>query len=76
MRNEGIACGDDYCRGRPEVTRAQNLHKFGVPLGGARLESSQTMSVYKDGQAFCPYIILHFFKELTYSSTNVQKHMI
>lgn len=49
---------------------------LGVPLGGARLESSQTMSVYKDGQTFCPCIILHFFKELTYSSTNVQKHMI
>ena len=49
---------------------------LGVPLGGARLESSQTMPVYKDGRTFCPYIIPHFFKELTYSSTNVQKHMI
>lgn len=29
---------------------------LGVPLGGARLESSQTMSVYKDGRTFCPYI--------------------
>ena len=49
---------------------------LGVPLGGARLESSQTMPVYKDGRTFCPYIIPRFFKELTYSSTNVQKHMI
>ena len=49
---------------------------LGVPLGGARLESSQTMPVYKDVQIFCPCIIPHFFKELTYSSTNVQKHMI
>ena len=47
-----------------------------VPLGGARLESSQNMPVYKDGRTFSPCIILHFFKELTYSSTNVQKHMI
>ena len=49
---------------------------LGVPLGGARLELSQTMPVYKDGRPFCPCIIPHFFKELTYSSTNVQKHMI
>ena len=48
----------------------------GVPLGGARLESSQTMPMYKDGQTFYPCIIPRFFKELTYSSTNVQKHMI
>ena len=49
---------------------------LGVPLGGARLESSQTMPAYKDGRTFCHCIIPHFFKELTYSSTNVQKHMI
>jgi hypothetical protein len=49
---------------------------LGVPLGGARLEFSQTMPAYKDGRPFCPCIIPHFFKELTYSSTNVQKHMI
>lgn len=49
---------------------------LGVPLGGARLEFSQTMPAYKDGRPFCPYIIPYFFKELTYSSTNVQKHMI
>ena len=49
---------------------------LGVPLGGARLELSQTMPVYKDRRTFCPCIIPHFFKELTYSSTNVQKHMI
>ena len=49
---------------------------LGVPLGGARLELSQTMPAYKDGRTFCHCIILHFFKELTYSSTNVQKHMI
>lgn len=49
---------------------------LGVPFGGARLELSQTMPVYKDGRTYCPCIIPHFFKELTYSSTNVQKHMI
>lgn len=49
---------------------------LGVPLGGARLELSQTMPVYKDGRTFCPLYYPHFFKELTYSSTNVQKHMI
>ena len=49
---------------------------LGVPLGGARLELSQTMPAYKDGRPFCSCIIPHFFKELTYSSTNVQKHMI
>lgn len=27
---------------------------LGVPLGGARLELSQTMPVYKDGRTFCP----------------------
>ena len=30
---------------------------LGVPLGGARLESSQTMPMYKDGRTFCP---LHY----------------
>lgn len=49
---------------------------LGVPLGCARLELSQTMPMYKDGRTFCPCIIPRFFKELTYSSTNVQKHMI
>lgn len=49
---------------------------LGVPLGGARLGSSQTMPVYKDGRTVRPYIILHFFKELTYSSIIVQKNMI
>ena len=29
---------------------------LGVPLGGARLELSQTMPVYKDGRTFCPCI--------------------
>ncbi len=35
---------------------------LGVPLGGARLESSQTMPVYKDGRTFCPCIIPTFLK--------------
>lgn len=30
---------------------------LGVPFGGARLELSQTMPVYKDGRTFCP---LHY----------------
>ena len=60
----------------PAVMMIVGDDALGVPLGGARLESSQTMPVYKDGRTFCPYIIPHFFKELTYSSTNVQKHMI
>ena len=34
---------------------------LGVPLGGARLEFSQTMPAYKDGRPFCPCIIPHFF---------------
>ena len=31
---------------------------LGVPLGGARLELSQTMPVYKDGRTFCPPVLL------------------
>lgn len=35
---------------------------LGVPLGGARLESSQTMPVYKDGRTFCPALSPTFLK--------------
>lgn len=35
---------------------------LGVPLGGARLELSQTMPMYKDGRTFCPCIIPTFLK--------------
>ena len=34
---------------------------LGVPLGGARLELSQTMPVYKDGRTFCPPVLSPLF---------------
>ena len=35
---------------------------LGVPLGGARLELSQTMPVYKDGRTFCPPVLSPLLK--------------
>lgn len=49
---------------------------LGVPLGCARLELSQTMPMYKDGRTLFASTLSLLFKELTYSSINVQKHML
>ena len=44
---------------------------FGVPLGGARLEFSQTMPAYKDGRPFCHCIIPVSYTHLTLPTSDL-----